>query len=627
MSRASEILEVLESRRSTAAEELAALLGVSRRTVTTELSNLQNLLGNAASVIHDSGRYRLLIADPPRYRDLRAHLHLDVSLNEPNSRVSYILARLFRALGPVTIEELSREMSVGRTTVVQDLGRIRQTLADSGLAVEGRPNVGLQLVGDELRQRLHILRYHFPAAYGNDDALAEVEEVVAQFVAREGLDPSQAPELARWTHIALDRSGRGWPIGRITQTHPELASTPAHALATRLADALPGPPLSEEERIFLALPIAGMRTPATKGLADALSAEHEMTTLLDEVLETIRAEMDIDLRGSSFMRDFARHLAYMVNRMKYQIWVDDSGVASIGEEFPVAHRMAEVAIRVIEHTTGLPVDTSELGFLAAYFQVFLEAADRHPRSPLKVTIVAGTGRVTAELIRLQLTHLLPPGTQYRILPQQEALPEQLDSQDLVVLTGTHSPQCRAPFLRVRHVLDRKSLRRDLERLHLRLPGRVRETEFGVLASALDEQHFFAMPAGTSYDDALDYMTGHLEARHLAEPGFGDRIRDRELHSPTRLDPSIGFPHVNLEHDSEVLLALGVIPQQAEATGVRLIVLLGVPDDPSLSESILIPLYDSVLRLGSRPELLQQLCLATTFEEFYYLLASNPLTES
>ena len=198
MSRASEILEVLESRRSTAAEELAALLGVSRRTVTTELSNLQNLLGNAASVIHDSGRYRLLIADPPRYRDLRAHLHLDVSLNEPNSRVSYILARLFRALGPVTIEELSREMSVGRTTVVQDLGRIRQTLADSGLAVEGRPNVGLQLVGDELRQRLHILRYHFPAAYGNDDALAEVEEVVAQFVAREGLDPSQAPELARW---------------------------------------------------------------------------------------------------------------------------------------------------------------------------------------------------------------------------------------------------------------------------------------------------------------------------------------------------------------------------------------------------------------------------------------------
>lgn len=627
MGRASEILEVLESRRATTAEELAALLGVSRRTVTTELSTLQGVLGSAASVVHDSGRYRLLIADPPRYRELRANLNLTVSLNEPDSRVSHIVARLFRALGPVTIEALSREMSVGRTTVVQDLARLRTTLADAGLAIEGRPNVGLRLVGEELRQRLHVLRYHFPATYGNDEGLREVEQVVSRFVAQQGLDPSHVPELTRWTRITLDRSGRGRAIGRISETYPELTSSRAFELATRLADALPAPRLSEAERTFLAIPIAGMRTPATRGLADALSDGTEMDALLDEVLQTIHAEMNVDLRGSSFMRDFARHLAYMVNRMRYQIWVDDSGVASIGDEFPVAHRMAQLATRVIERTTGLPVDASELGFLAAYFQVFLESSDRHPQVPLQVTIVAGTGRVTAELIRLQLAHLLPASTQYRILPLSEAVPEELDDQDLVVLTGDRSPQCRAPVLRVHQVLDRKSLRRDLDRLHLRQPGRVRETEFGVLTSTLDEQHFFALPADTAYDDALDYITGHLEARNLADPGFGERVRDRERRSPTRLDPSIGFPHVTLDHDSEVLLAIGVIPQPEGVSGVRLIVLLGAPDDPSLSESILIPLYDSILRIGSRPDLLQRLCLATTFEEFYYLLASNPLTES
>lgn len=148
----------------------------------------------------------------------------------------------------------------------------------------------------------------------------------------------------------------------------------------------------------------------------------------------------------------------------------------------------------------------------------------------------------------------------------------------------------------------------------------------VLAGALDEAHFFALPANTDYDDAVNYMTGHLETRGLIEAGFGERIRQREAQAGMQLDPWVGFPHTILESQSSVMLAVGVVPHSEDEEGVRLIVLLGVPADPGRSESVLVQVYDEVLRLGARRDLLTALCQVTSYEDFYYFMENNPITE-
>ena len=612
MSRAAQILNALESTRATSADEFAALLGVSRRTVAGEVSMLQELLGPAASITLVEGRYRLLVADPPRYRALRSGLASSTSFNDPAARTSFIIARLFHATRPVKTEELAQEMSVGRTTVVADLNRVREQASQWELTVEGRPNVGLTLAGPELQQRLLILRHHYATAYGHHHSEQRIERAVAELVAEAGLDPVHIPELTRWAFIATDRTRQSRPLGQLPVRYQGLPGTPAHTLAARLAHLLRdgSTELTGSEITFLALPIAGMRTPSDSELAAVLSGQSEpIEDLVDAVLEAIHDEMQINLSDAPQLSEFTRHLAYMINRMRYRIWVDDSGVASIGEEFPVAHRMAEVAARVIRKKVGLPLDSSELAFLAAYFQVFLEAVDRHPRLPLQIAIVSSAGRVTAELVRLQLTRLLPPATQYRLLPAPAVSQEDLAGFDLVVSTGQDPLPSPVPVLQVAHILDRRALSRELDRLHLHAPGSTGISGGGILAGA------------------LDYMTGHLEARGHAEKGFGESIRKREASSTTQLDSWVGFPHATLTTGSSVLLAIGVIPRRPEEDGVRLIVLLGLPRDPRRSENILIPVYDAVLRLGTRRDLLTRISRLTTFEQFYYFLATNPLTES
>ncbi|MDO5677184.1 MAG: PRD domain-containing protein [Propionibacteriaceae bacterium] len=629
MSRQARILAVLEAARFVPADDLAGELGVSRRTVASEIATLQDLLGTSASITMDDSRYRLMIADPQRYRAVRSSVDEDLSFNNPDVRCSYIVARLFRAFLPVRTDELAAAMAVGRTTVVTDLVRVRELLADDDLTVEGKPNVGLTISGPELQQRLHVLRHHFPLAYPADDVQRRVEEIVRERATAAGLEPVYIPELTRWSTVCIDRTKVARPIDYLPNRYAGLAATPAHELASDLADRLArefNVSLDADERIFLTLPIAGMRAPSDAELATRLSGSTGTDALVGDVLGAVRAEMDIDLTATAFLSEFARHLAYMLNRMRYRIWLDDTDVADVRAEFPVAYRMATVAGRVIESHVGLPIEEAELGFLATYFQVFLEARDR-AASFLHVVVVASTGRVSAELVRLQLAKLLPGSTQLDVLSHAEATPELLAQADLVVVAGDADVQTSTPVLEVTRVLDRGALERQLERLQLRIPlGSGVGRGSSVLAGAIDERHFFALPAGTEYDDAVDYMTGHLEARGLVERGFGDRIREREARAQTQLDPWVGFPHASITQQRGVMLAVAVIPREPADDGVRLIVLLGVPAASTHSEDVLVQVYDEVLRLGARRDLLDQLCQLTTFEQFYYFLEKNPTTE-
>ena len=136
----------------------------------------------------------------------------------------------------------------------------------------------------------------------------------------------------------------------------------------------------------------------------------------------------------------------------------------------------------------------------------------------------------------------------------------------------------------------------------------------------------ALPSGTDYADAVDFMTGHLEARGNVEAGFGDRIRAREEVARMQLDPWLGFPHATLETQTDVMLAVGVVAREPGEEGVRLIVLLGVPADAGQSHGILVQVYDEVLRLGARRDLLTELSRATSFEDFYYSMHTHTLGE-
>lgn len=391
-------------------------------------------------------------------------------------------------------------MAVGRTTVVTDLARAREQLAESGLTIVGRPKVGLSLEGDELGQRLFILRHMFERAYSGEPATSEVVATVGLFADRFHLNAFSREEVLRWARVATDRIANGYQIRELPSGYAELANTPghafAHALAVRLAE-VTGLNFNLNEEIFLALPIAGMRTPDDAEGLELFTPPDELQTLIEAILTAVSDELDLRVESKDLVTEFAHHLGYMLNRTRYQIWIDDSGVSNIAMEYPVAHQMARIAARVINERLGLKASDPEMAFLAAYFQVFLESHRLHRRSFLQVAIVTGTGRVSARLIEIQLRKVLPISTKYVIVPAADALTdrETLDDSDLVVTTKGVQVRSSVPVVEIDHVFDRRALARQLGPLRFGLPGGaslILEEGTSSLAIALDDKHFFAL---------------------------------------------------------------------------------------------------------------------------------------
>lgn len=623
MLRHSVILSKLEAARSVSAESLCSALGVGRRTLTNEISQLQELLGSSATIAVEDGWTRLVVADRPRYQALRAQVAgAPPSFNDANTRASYIIGRLFRSPFPIRIDELADEMSVGRTTLVADVARARQLLDGTELAIDGRPNVGLELVGPELQARLLVLKSHFVTAYAN--CFPDVRNACARLAEEVGLGEASIDELARWASVVVDRVGLGHGIGHLSQRYDRLRSSQAHAFAQRLVEELSaelGVALEGEESLFLSLPIAGSRS-----LGERVLAEPQGDGLGDELIAAVRSEMDIDLSGSRFLGEFSRHVAFLLNRLRYQLTLSGDGISDPQGRFPVAHRMAQVAASVIEQEVGLPLNDAELALFAAYFQVFLE--ERQPVQPefRHAVIVTEASSVTGELLRLQLAKHLPGSAEISTQSPGTASPDVLDLADLVVVTDDHAVQTHTPVIRVANASDIRGLNKVLKRVHLRMPRGPGDEGASVLAGSLDETRFFRLPPGINYLDAVEFMCHQLEARGLVETGFRERIVDREHRSRMILDPWVALPHTTVYESNEALLAIGVIPYEPGELGPRLIVLLGVPEDAGLAEPVLLAIYDEVLRLGARHDLVEAVSRVTSYEEFYYFMENNPLTE-
>lgn len=354
MNRRAEILLHLERRLSAPVEILVGRLGVSAKTIANDVQDLNTALAGTASVHLDEGRYRLWVVDRERYAQMRADLvDASRSFNDPVTRVGYALSRLIRADRPVLTEDLAKEMSIGRTTAIVDLARLREEAAIYGITVIGRPHAGLELHADEFALRLFILDRHYETVYSgyplDDDLTHPLDVAVQEFQ----LGVQAAEEIRRWYTVLLDRVLTGHALDYLPNDYQRVTELPAHAFGEQVADAVAGTiqvDLHPAEAVFLALPVAGMHTPRDETRLTRFPASAEISDLVQLILDAISDEMDIRIPPTALLKEFVHHLTFMVNRLRFRVRATDRATAELREAYPVAFRMATIAAQIIERT-------------------------------------------------------------------------------------------------------------------------------------------------------------------------------------------------------------------------------------------------------------------------------------
>ncbi|MCI1746994.1 MAG: HTH domain-containing protein [Acidipropionibacterium sp.] len=634
MNREAAILRQLEITLTVTPEDLAERFSLGRRSIVNAVARLDDLLGTSAAIRLEDGRYRLYIVDAHRYGTTRNRLlAADDSLNDPEQRCAVIYRELLKSADPVRVEDLARTMSVSRTTAATDLARLRTKLASHLVTVEGSPNSGVRLEGDELNLRMAGLT-HFAKVLCEDDPLdPDTTEAALRICAEDHLSREATRTVLRWLTMSISRCQSGHVIESLPDEFEQLESTPADDFAASLLDAvspLLGLSLPLTERRFIAMSVAGMRTPDDPVGRQLFPADEEMPELVDAIFERISHQMGLHVSASDLNDEFAHHLSFMLSRMRFRISVDDAAVADIRGQYPVAYRMAEISRDVLQERTGLAISESEVGLMAGYHQVFLDAYERQQRTHLRVAVVTSTGRVSGHLLRIQISKVLPEGTKFLMLSADQADDSALAGVDLVISTpGAMSlapgRELPAPVIELGQVFDEEELVRQLSRIRFRRQADLQLTGAGpsLLVSMLDPDRFLALPAGTGYWQATTLLVDRLESLGLVDHGFEAALKEREDDATMVLNGQIGFPHTTIPDADQVVFAMGVIPREQDEPGVKAVFVMGVPDKRDYDDTILIAVYDEIIRLASEPDQLAAMSRLTSHEQLFWFMANHP----
>lgn len=622
------ILKNIEMQSVCSVESLAAKLDVSQKTIRNDIKELNCLLGGYACISNNKGTCKLIVFAPKAFTEIRNKIYKQEDLfNSSHTRMAYMFWQLMHAEEPYLTDDLSEEMKVARTTTIGDLNRLRKAIEKYDLKIKGKANTGLALCGDEFNIRLFILENIYEQLYLNFPLGQTIREKLYDFQERLSMDALGFGFFYRFFVVMIQRMESGHTIKKLKPKYEELYESSAYMIVDEFLNEIEqvkGYKISKEERLFLSISVAGMRTPAnTAEIEQKISISEGVADLIIEILDRIKAELNVTVVANELFDDFVYHVFFMINRLKYGFHIYNPMVDDFKNKYSVAYKMAEIAKGVLEERIGIEMTEDEMGFLAAYFGVFLLEQEPEEKR-CKIAIVCGSGKIIGRLIENQLKKVFDVEPEfeffYGIFDENRK-----DDFDYIVTTTELHMDTKTPIVFMDEVFDREYIQRKFENMrYLSEAGRtIRKGIDSLFMNLLDETRFFVLDQESSYDENVDRMARALTNQGELDAGFAQRVREREKYSTMVLDQNIAFPHTK-NMLPKLTLAMGVFPDMLKDDkygNIRIIILLGIPESME-DDTVLVRLYDDILSIGKKPDVIPKIQKMESYREFLLYIAEE-----
>ena len=622
------ILKNIEMQSVCSVESLAAKLDVSQKTIRNDIKELNCLFGGYACISNNKGACKLIVFAPKGFTEIRNKIYKQEDLfNSSHTRMAYMFWQLMHAEEPYLTDDLSEEMKVARTTTIGDLNRLRKAIEKYDLKIKGKANTGLALCGDEFNIRLFILENIYEQLYLNFPLGQTIREKLYDFQERLSMDALGFWFFYRFFVVMIQRMESGHTIKKLELKYEELYESSAYMIVDEFLNEIEqvkGYKISKEERLFLSISVAGMRTPAnTAEIEQKISISEGVADLIIEILDRIKAELNVTVVANELFDDFVYHVFFMINRLKYGFHIYNPMVDDFKNKYSVAYKMAEIAKGVLEERVGIEMTEDEMGFLAAYFGVFLLEQEPEEKR-CKIAIVCGSGKIIGRLIENQLKKVFDVEPEfeffYGIFDENRK-----DDFDYIVTTTELHMDTKTPVVFMDEVFDREYIQRKFENMrYLSEAGRtIRKGIDSLFMNLLDETRFFVLDQESSYDENVDRMARALTNQGELDAGFAQRVREREKYSTMVLDQNIAFPHTK-NMLSKLTLAMGVFPDMLKDDkygNIRIIILLGIPESME-DDTVLVRLYDDILSIGKKPDVIPKIQKMESYREFLLYIAEE-----
>lgn len=608
---------------------LAEKLDVSERTVRNDIKYMEKELDGCAVAVNEQGRYVLHIYDKKRFHQIVDKLlKADDFLNSSAGRMDYLFIRLMRAGESLLTDDLAYEIHVGRTTLVNDLKKLRERLFPYQLTIVGKTSKGIALCGLEAHIRQYILENNYQRIYSDYPLDDEVMDIIDTAFKKHALDKKTQDNFRRFMTIMLDRFLTGHCIGKLPDMYYKLVARSEFELIDRMLTEMYELYQIEfpvEEKIFVMLPIIAMRTPTDTANLDNIMLDGRIQPLLQKITQRIEYELGISMQSNDLSQEFMYHLMFMLNRLRFNVKIQHPFLDDLRSKYSLAWHMAVIAANTVHEEMQLTVSKDEIGYLAIYFSVFVEEYGEKQNKPIRIAVVCGTGRSTTRLIETQLKKILDSTTEMELFTADKVKVELLNNYDIILSTIDMPYTVKQPVIHIREIFNEQELKRKIDKAKY---GRQAEAPVWdnncLLASMLNVNRFFLLQNVEKYEDALLYMVHSLHANGMVDDGFEVRLKRREQESSTIFDGGVAIPHTIQTASGKLVMAIGILKEPIYQQGqkVQIIFMLALPEQLDSNDELLLRVYDEIIAITGNEELCAQIAAAESFADLLRVLYSQ-----
>ena len=666
------VRELLLTRQPVTLEILARRLGVSPRTVRTELDALEGWLSPGSQLSRKPGvGITLTLSEEDHRRVLQEAMPEKVLQPFSSSdRQRFIFLKLLQNdPGFQTMQQFADALYVSRIAVNKDLEEVEKLLSCYNLNLVRKPHYGIKVEGSEENWRKAVADYLVRLV--DKDVLFDVlnQNIEHTLLDSSRIDPIsyrqarslfpeyeirivrvilEQTELEREIYftddnfvsllihlvIGLERIKQNkaliMPEAQLAslrkQSEFELTSQIAHRLEEAFNIEVP-----EAEIGYMALHILGAKVEhgALDVELDLRDFDPELIHLAQGMIEVAEEALKTKMTADQqLLLGLLLHLRPVINRLKYGMSLRNPILQQIKEQYPTIFGAAWISGAYLEKELGVKVGEEEIGYLAMHLGASVER-QKHPK---RVLVVCSSGVGTAQLLASRLRKLSPAlevVDMVSALRIRESCLSLAGKIDAIVTTVPLVENLGYPIIRVSPLLTDLEQQRLLEFLslpHVIIPE-TRQTVDKPSSLECPELSWFTEKLiinnapWTSRKGALAALGNLIESNGKAQAGFTESVVHREKLSSTAVGYGIAIPHGNTSYVQESTIAVAFLQEPVDWEGERvdLIFMLALKAEEAKFASLFFKRFYEAI---DNPDWVRQLKRCQTPKKMAEYLAKN-----
>lgn len=636
-SRLFKLVSKINSKQFSKLEELAEFMGVSTRTIQNYIKKLNQIMKSHDAKIVNVKKvgYKLVVEDKKKFikliEDYENDSNKSAKLDTAENRIAYIIEFLVNFNGFITIDELAYKMNVGRTTLVNDLKKVRTILKIYNIKLSGKQNSGIKISGSEMDIRFLILDYFYKGQGGNFNykdinLYKNIKAKIMRIFSENKLHITDrtVKQTMDYIFIMLYRLKNHRLIKNIDRKYYDAERTHEYFIARQIAVILEkvfNCKLNKYEIIFLTLPLLGREAPINLG---NITVRKNVKQLVEQIINEVNDNFGLAMKPENeIVKNLEYHLNFMLNRLIFNIGIENALLDDIKKNYPLPYEMAKLGARIIKQNYNLDTGEDEIGYIALYFQSYIEQNSSNSDNIKKVALVCGTGLGTAQLLKIKLNKMLSnKDIVIKTFSDANITRNILDDYDIVFTTVDLNLNTITPIVKVNALFNEDDLRKELDKTISLKKYNIKyvEDNLSILSIIIQPQFFFVLYRN-NYFENLNDMLVRISTNPDIDEDFNKNVIKREIQSPTFLGNYIAMPHAVNKKGSRLSISIGILDKPIVSDGfeINIIILLIIPPEDKIDSEILIKAYEELLKIGQNKEIVQKMSQIRDYEGFKNIL--------